>query len=83
MGSKGRPPKLIIEDLPRKFVRTFRYKDRSYSEWHYDLDKSPNGPLLVEIFYPDDYFDEEEKPKKQKKDNAKTKTNRGRPPKRA
>lgn len=74
MGSKGRPPKIIIEDLPRKFVRTVRYKDRSYSEWHYDLDRSPNAPILVEIFYPDDYFKEEEKdvtkPKKKKRRRA-------------
>lgn len=67
MGSKGRPPKLIIEDLPRKFVRTFKYRDRSYSEWHYDLDRSPNAPILVEIFYPDDYFEEEKNVTKTKK----------------
>ena len=75
MGSRGRPAKLIIEDLPRKFVRTFKYRDGSYSEWHYNLDKNPNGPLKVEIFYPEGYFDDEEK-KSKKNDKKKTKQRR-------
>ncbi len=52
MGSKGRPPKLIIEDLPRKFVREVKFRDGCSQKWHYDLDKNPNGPLMVEMFYP-------------------------------
>lgn len=63
MGSRGRPSKIIIEELPRKFIRTFRYRDSSYSEWHYDLDVNPNGPILVEMFYPEFFFDDEEKKK--------------------
>jgi hypothetical protein len=64
---KGRPPKVIIEEAPRKFVRTFRYKDGSYSEWHYDLDIYPDGPLEVEIFYPDSYVEDYEKKSKKNK----------------
>lgn len=62
MSSRGRPPKVIIEELPRKFVRTVKYSDRTYSEWHYDLDKYPNGPYLVEMFYPEDYFEAPKNP---------------------
>lgn len=70
MGSKGRPPKLIIEDLPRKFVREVKFRDGCSQKWHYDLDKNPNGPLMVEMFYPENFFEEEKKPKKSKQ-NAK------------
>lgn len=70
MGSKGRPPKIIIEDLPRKFTRTFKYIDKSYSEWHYDLDKNPNGPIMVEIFYPEEFFNFNDE-KKSKRNGSK------------
>ena len=70
MGSKGRPPKLIIEDLPRKFIREIKYKDGVITKWHYNLDRSPNGPIEVEIVYPEGFFEDETKQKKKKK-NAK------------
>ena len=54
--NRGRPSEQIIES-PRKFIRTF-YEVPSKPElgeksvWHYDLDKSTNGPYLVEHFDP-------------------------------
>lgn len=63
MGTRGRPPKIIIEELPRKFIREYKFRDGSSQKWHYDLDIDPNGPLEVELFYPEGYF-EEEKPKR-------------------
>jgi len=60
MSSKGRPPKLIIEDLPRKFVREYKFRDSTSQKWHYDLDRNPSGnPIEVEMFYPENYFDDE------------------------
>ena len=43
MSSKGRPPKLIIEDLPRKFIREYKFRDGTSQKWHYDLDRNPSG----------------------------------------
>ena len=64
MSSRGRPPKVIIEDLPRKFTREYKYSDGASSKWHYDLDKNPNGPLMVEMFYPEEEIVEKKKKKK-------------------
>ena len=67
MSSKGRPPKLIIEDLPRKFIREINFKDGRSQKWHYDLDRNPNGnPIEVEMFYPEGFFEDETKTKKKK-----------------
>lgn len=56
---KGRPIEKTIEDQPRKFIRTVKFKDGCIQKWHYNLDKMPNSPILVEMFYPKGYFPKE------------------------
>lgn len=57
----GRPSETKIEDQPRKFTQTYTDEEGYSQTWHYDLDKSPNGPMMVEIFYPEGYFKDEDK----------------------
>jgi hypothetical protein len=67
---RGRPPvETTTEEAPRKFVRTYKSSDGCKEEWTYDLDKSPNGPIKVEVFYPKNYDEikEEELPKSKQK----------------
>lgn len=66
---RGRPAEIKSEEPPRKFVRTYKYSDGIRTEWTYDLDKYPNGPIKVEVFYPKNYDDmeEEELPKSKRK----------------
>ena len=61
----GRPVEGKIEDLPRQFIREHKFSDGVIHKWHYDLDKSPYGPILVEMFYPDGYFEDEEEIKRE------------------
>lgn len=51
---RGRPKEAHVEptEAPVKFTREFVNKDGHRSVWTYDLNKSPNGPVSVEIFYP-------------------------------
>lgn len=56
----GRPSESKEEDQPRKFTRVSQDPDGYKQIWHYDLDASPNGPTMVEIFYPEGYFEEEQ-----------------------
>jgi hypothetical protein len=56
----GRPSETRAEDQPRQFTQTYTDEEGYSQTWHYDLDKSPNGPMMVEIFYPDGYFPEEQ-----------------------
>jgi len=56
----GRPSETKAEDQPRQFTQTYTDHEGYSQTWHYDLDKSPNGPMMVEIFYPDGYFPEEQ-----------------------
>lgn len=47
---RGRPKEVSIEEKPRKFTRV--YEDELTTEtWTFDLDKQPNGPILVDIKY--------------------------------
>jgi hypothetical protein len=47
---RGRPKDVSIEEKPRKFTRV--YEDELTTEtWTFDLDKNPNGPVLVDIKY--------------------------------
>ena len=47
---RGRPKDVSIEEKPRKFIRV--YEDELTTEtWTFDLDKQPNGPILVDIKY--------------------------------
>ena len=56
---RGRPVELPISESPRKFIREVQYNDGVVQKSHYNLDKCPTGPFLVEMFYPDNYFPEE------------------------
>lgn len=55
-----------------KFVRDYYQYDyetrtkKLISRWHYDLKKSPNGPVLVEEFD----FNQKETKKRKKKDTS-------------
>lgn len=60
MAKRGRPAsEPTTEEAPRKFIREYKQDDGCSQKWHYDLDKSPNGPIMVEMFYPKEYFNEE------------------------
>jgi hypothetical protein len=38
-----------LDDLPKKFVREFLDDNKKVvARWHYDLNKFPNGPVMVE-----------------------------------
>ena len=42
----------IKPEPPRKFIRIYKDDDGTESIWKYDLDKTTNGPVSVEIKYP-------------------------------
>ena len=46
-----------MNTLNRKFKREYESYTGRRSVWTYDLDKFPNGPIKVEIFYPEGYID--------------------------
>lgn len=52
---RGRPKLQTEEDKPRQFQRIYKDNDGVVSTWTYDLDKFPNGPILVENEYPKDW----------------------------
>jgi len=56
---RGRPVELPVSEPPRKFTREMQYSDGVVQKDHYNLDKCPTGPFLVEMFYPGGYFLEE------------------------
>jgi len=41
-----------VKDKPRKFQHVYKDDDGCESIWKYDLDKTTNGPVSVEIKYP-------------------------------
>jgi len=48
---RGRPPKEItLQEQPTKFTRTYE-DDYAVEVWTYDLNKSTNGPVVVDIKY--------------------------------
>lgn len=49
-----------VKDKPRKFQHIYKDDDGTESIWKYDLDKTMNGPISVEIKYPPG-FDKEYK----------------------
>jgi hypothetical protein len=49
-----------VKDKPRKFQHIYKDADGTESIWKYDLDKTTNGPISVEIKYPPG-FDKEYK----------------------
>ena len=55
----GRPSESKAEDQPTKFTRVHQDPDGYKQIWYFDLDKSPNGPVMVEIFYPEGYVESE------------------------
>ena len=63
--AKGRPVEPTTESQPRQFTREYKYSDGVTSKWHYDLDRSPNGPIEVELSYPEDWDKKEKTDKKQ------------------
>ena len=56
---RGRPVELPVSEPPRKFIRETKYNDGVVQKDHWNLDKCPTSPFLVEMFYPDGYFPEE------------------------
>jgi hypothetical protein len=52
MSQLGRPKEKNLEDNPKNFTREFTREDGRVSIWTYDLNKSSNGPISVEIKYP-------------------------------
>ncbi len=71
----GRPSEIKIEDQPRKFTREIKYSDGCRSIWTYDLDRQPNGPIEVEMIYPEGW-DEKEAGKTEEKQYFNEKTGR-------
>ena len=59
---RGRPVKARISDNPEKYTREIIHEDGVKQIWSYDTAISMNGPINVEIFYPNNYvsFEEEE-----------------------
>lgn len=63
---------MAVTEQPTKFVREYYDYDwdtkakKLSSRWHYDLKKSPYGPILVEEFI----FPEKEKKKRTKKSKS-------------
>ena len=59
----------------KTFIREIKYDDGVIQKDHYNLEKCPTGPILVELIYPDKYFPKEEMeiPKKKKKKKIKKK----------
>lgn len=59
---RGRPTQTHTdpEQQSTKFTREFKDFSGNRSVWTYDLDKSPNGPISVEIFYPKGAKEEDE-----------------------
>jgi hypothetical protein len=49
MSKRGRIAATKEEDQPTKFVRTIVHTDGTIAKWHYDLDKTKNGPIMVEF----------------------------------
>jgi hypothetical protein len=55
MSKIGRPKEGKFEDNPKQFTREYNKEDGRISIWTYNLDKSLNGPISVEIKYPSGY----------------------------
>ena len=49
MSKRGRVAATKEEDQPTKFVRTIVQADGTIAKWHYDLNKTKNGPVRVEF----------------------------------
>jgi hypothetical protein len=51
---RGRPKEAHVEptQAPSRFTREFTNNNGHRSVWTYDLNKSLNGPISVEVFYP-------------------------------
>lgn len=65
---RGRPSTASSnpEEQPHKFTREFKGYNGHRSVWTYDLDKNPNGPIMVEEFYPKGSEPEKEDPTSKK-----------------
>lgn len=55
----SRPSLFVTSDLPKKFQRVYE-EDGIKETWTYDLDINPNGPIDVDIEYPDSFVSHEE-----------------------
>ena len=53
--SRGRPHDTSNDAKVSKFSVVYENKDGTKDTWTYDLNKQPNGPLSVEIWYPKNY----------------------------
>lgn len=49
MSKRGRVAATKEEDQPTKFIRTIVQADGTIAKWHYDLNKTKNGPVMVEF----------------------------------
>lgn len=56
---RGRPVETPTPEPPRKFIREVKHNDGVIQKDHWNLDKCPTSPFLVEMFYPEGYFPEE------------------------
>ncbi len=58
---RGRPKSIDVGESPRKYSQEYTNKKSGIKEiWHYDLDEFPNGPIKVELEYPEGYTSFEE-----------------------
>ena len=59
---RGRPVEAKVSDNPEKYTREVVHEDGVKQTWSYDTSISMNGPIKVDISYPNAYvsFEEEE-----------------------
>lgn len=68
---RGRPPDIKNDTPIRQYVQIIKYDDGCSTKWTFDLDKNPNGPLEVEMIYPEGWDDDEVADIKKSKDDKK------------
>ncbi len=61
---RGRPVGARISDNPEKYTREITHEDGVRQIWSYNTAISMNGPVKIEISYPNNYVSFEEKEEK-------------------
>lgn len=56
----SRPSLFLTSEQPKQFTRVYESEDGIKETWTYDLDIFPNGPINVDIEYPDSFISIEE-----------------------
>jgi hypothetical protein len=54
-----------VAQTPTKFTRVYEHED-STATWYFDLNKTQNGPVKVEIEYKKAFLDSLKKPKQKR-----------------